>query len=73
MFHPRTRGEHMSKIGSTDGLSIIARYTSVVAIAVASTAGSLPKSVSEDVVRSDQVALEQKDDQPESTGSESIA
>jgi hypothetical protein len=63
----------MSKIGSTDGLSIIARYTSVVAIAVASTAGSLPKSVSEDVVRSDQVALEQKDDQPESTGSESIA
>lgn len=60
----------MSKIGSTDGLSILARYTSVVAIAVASTAGSLPKNVSEDVVRSDQVAIEQKDDQLESTGSE---
>jgi hypothetical protein len=43
----------MSKIGSTDGLSILARYTSVVAIAVAS-AGSLPKNVFEDVPRNDQ-------------------
>ena len=49
----------MSKIGSTDGLSILARYTSVVAIAVAS-AGSLPKNVFEDVPRSDQIAIEQK-------------
>lgn len=54
----------MSKIGSTDGLSILARYTSVVAIAVAS-AGSLPKNVFEDVPRSDQIAIEQKDDQGE--------
>jgi hypothetical protein len=56
----------MSKIGSTDGLSILARYTSVVAIAAASTAGSLPKNVVEDVLRSDQIAIEQKDDQRES-------
>jgi hypothetical protein len=68
MFHPRTRGEHMSKIGSTDGLSILARYTSVVAIALASTAGSLPKNVSEDVLKSDQTAIEQKDDQGEVRG-----
>jgi hypothetical protein len=54
----------MSRIGNTDGLSIIARYTSVVAIAIASTAGSLPKNVSEDGLPSDQVALEQR----ESTG-----
>jgi hypothetical protein len=55
----------MSKIGSTDGLSILARYTSVVAIAVAS-AGSLPKNVFEEVPRNDQIAIEQKDDQRES-------
>jgi hypothetical protein len=53
----------MSRIGSTDGLSIIARYTSVVAIAITSTAGSLPKNVSEDELRSDQIAMEQRDDQ----------
>jgi hypothetical protein len=53
----------MSRIGSTDGLSIIARYTSVVAIAITSTAGSLPKNVSEDDLRSDQVTLEQQDEQ----------
>ena len=53
----------MSRFGSADGLSIIARYTSVIAIAVSSSAGSLPKNVSEDDLRSDQVALEQRDDQ----------
>jgi hypothetical protein len=53
----------MSRIGSTDGLSIIARYTSVVAIAITSTAGSLPKNVSEDDLRSDQITIEQRDDQ----------
>jgi hypothetical protein len=53
----------MSKFGSTDGLSIIARYTSVIAIAVTSTAGSLPKNVSEDDLRTDQIVLEQRDDQ----------
>jgi hypothetical protein len=63
----------MSKIGSTDGLSILARYTSVVAIAVASSAGSLPKNVTDDVLRSDQIAIEQKDDQSEGRGSESLA
>ena len=53
----------MSRFGSADGLGIIARYTSVIAIAVTSTAGSLPKNVSDDDLRSDQVALEQRDDQ----------
>ena len=53
----------MSKFGSADGLSIIARYTSVIAIAVTSTAGSLPKNISDDDLRSDQVAFEQRDDQ----------
>ena len=53
----------MSRLGNTDGLNIIARYTSVIAIAVTSTAGSLPKNVSEDDLRSDQIALEQRDDQ----------
>jgi hypothetical protein len=62
----------MSKIGSTDGLSILARYTSVVAIAVASTAGSLPKNVTDDVLRNDQIGIEQKDDLSESRGSESV-
>jgi hypothetical protein len=55
----------MSKIGSTDGLSILARYTSVIAIAVAST-GSLPKNAFEDAPRNDQIAIEQKDEQRES-------
>ena len=63
----------MSKIGSTDGLSVLARYTSVVAIAVASSAGSLPKNVTDDVLRSDQTAIEQKDDLSEGRGSESLA
>ncbi|HXM02889.1 MAG TPA: hypothetical protein VN939_09825 [Chthoniobacterales bacterium] len=58
----------MSRIGNTDGLSIIARYTSVVAIAITSTAGSLPKNVSEDELRNDQIPIEQRDDQPEGTG-----
>ncbi len=63
----------MSKIGSTDGLSILARYTSVVAIAVASSAGSLPKNVTDDVLRSDQIAIEKKDDLSEGRGSEAGA
>ena len=58
----------MSRIGNTDGLSIIARYTTVVAIAITSTAGSLPKNVSEDELRNDQIAIEQRDDQREGTG-----
>jgi hypothetical protein len=63
MFPPDMEEKHMSKLGNADGLSIIARYTSVIAIAVTSTAGSLPKNVSEDDLRSDQIALEQRDDQ----------
>ena len=58
----------MSRIGRTDGLSIIARYTSVVAIAITSTAGSPPKNVSEDELRSDQIAMEKRDDQRETQG-----
>jgi hypothetical protein len=48
-------------------LSIIARYTSVIAIAVTSTTGALPKNVSEDDLRNDQVAFEQRDEQREGT------
>jgi hypothetical protein len=40
---------------------------------VASTAGSLPKNVMDDVLRSDQIALEQKDDLSEGRGSEAGA
>ena len=58
----------MSRIGSTDGLSIIARYTTVVAIAITSSAGSLPKNVTEDDLRSDQIAIEQRDDLREGSG-----
>jgi|GEM_PF-3862804 len=53
----------MSRLGNTDGLSIIARYTSVVAIAITSAAGSLPKNVSEDELRSDQITIEQPGEQ----------
>jgi hypothetical protein len=53
------------RLGSTDGLSIIARYTSVVAIAITSTAVSLPKNVSEDDLRNDQIAIEQAGEQSE--------
>lgn len=60
----------MSRIGKTDGLSILARYTSVAVIAVASTAGGLPKNVLEDGLKADQIVLEQKDDQPSSTRSD---
>jgi hypothetical protein len=62
MVPPEQRGEQM-RIGNTDGLSIIARYTSVVAIAITSTAGSLPKNVSDEELRSDQITMEQRDDQ----------
>ena len=58
----------MSKIGSTDGLSILARYTSVVAIAIGSTTGGLAKNVSEDELKVDQIAIEQRDDQHERSG-----
>ena len=43
-------------------------YTSVVAIAITSSAGPLPKNVSEDDLRSDQIAIEQRDDQREGSG-----
>ena len=68
MFPPNMEEKHMSRLGSTDGLSIIARYTSVIAIGVTSTAGSLPKNVSEDDLRTDQVTFEQQDEQRELGG-----
>ena len=52
----------MSKFGSADALSILARYTSVAAIAIASTAGSLPKNVSDDDLKGDQVSIEQTEE-----------
>lgn len=65
----------MSKIGKMDGLSILARYTSVAAIAIASTTGTLPKNVSDDDLRGEQLAIEQRDDRDtgESIGSEAVA
>jgi hypothetical protein len=63
MFPPDMEEKHMSRLGNADGMSIIARYTSVIAIAVTSTAGSLPKNVSDDALRSDQVTFEQQDEQ----------
>jgi hypothetical protein len=63
MFPPNMEEKHMSRLGNADGLSIIARYTSVIAIAVTSTAGSLPRNVSDDDLRSDQVTCEQQNEQ----------
>jgi hypothetical protein len=51
----------MSKLHQSDGLSILARYTSVVAIAIASSAVPL-KSGANDQVRDDQVKVESSED-----------
>jgi hypothetical protein len=51
----------MSKLHQSDGLSILARYTSVVAIAIASSAVPL-KSAANDQVRDDQVKVESSED-----------
>jgi hypothetical protein len=51
----------MSRLGQSDGLSILARYTSVVAITIASA--SLPlKSTGNEQARDDQVKAESSED-----------
>ncbi len=66
----RTRAEHMSKLHQSDGLSILARYTSVVAIAIASSALPL-KSGASDQARDDQVKVESSEDGRTETGGRS--
>ena len=62
------RVEHMSKLNQSDGLSILARYTSVVAVAIASSALPL-KSGANDQARDDQVKVESSEDGRAETGS----
>jgi hypothetical protein len=51
----------MSRLGQSDGLSILARYTSVVAITIASA--SLPlKNAGNEQLRDDQVKAESSED-----------
>ena len=66
----RTRAEHMSKLHQSDGLSILARYTSVVAIAIASSALPLKNGAS-DQARDDQVKVESSEDGRTETGGRS--
>jgi len=59
----------MSKLHQSDGLSILARYTSVVAIAIASSA--LPLKSGSDQARDDQVKVESSEDGRTETGGRS--
>jgi hypothetical protein len=60
----------MSRLHQSDGLSILARYTSVVAIAVAASA--LPwKSATDEQARDDQVKVESSEDGRTDTGDRS--
>jgi hypothetical protein len=60
----------MSKLHQSDGLSILARYTSVAAIAIASSALPL-KSGANDQARDDQVKVESSEDGRNETGGRS--
>jgi hypothetical protein len=51
----------MSRLHQSDGLSILARYTSVAAIAIASSAFPL-KSAANDQAREDRVKVESSED-----------
>jgi ribosomal protein L12E/L44/L45/RPP1/RPP2 len=63
----------MSKLHQSDGLSILARYTSVAAIAIASSALPL-KSGANDQVREDQAKVESSEDgQNETDGRSGLA
>jgi hypothetical protein len=65
---PKNGGlEHMSRLHQSDGLSILARYTSVAAIAVASSALPL-KSAASEQARDDQVKVEASEDDRPDTG-----
>ena len=57
----------MSKLHQSDGLSILARYTSVAAIAIASS--TLPlKSAANEQARDDQIKVESSEDGQIETG-----
>jgi hypothetical protein len=58
----------MSRLHQSDGLSILARYTSVVAVAIASSALPL-KGGANDQARDDQVKVESGEDGRAETGS----
>jgi hypothetical protein len=60
----------MSRLPQSDGLSILARYTSVAAIAVASSALPL-KSAANEQARGDQVKAEASEDGRTETGDRS--
>jgi hypothetical protein len=55
----------MSKIGNMGELNILARYTTVMAISIASTTGSLPKNTLEHDLTDGQNAIEQRANQRE--------
>ena len=57
----------MSRFNQSDGLSILARYTSVVAIALASSATPL-KSGANEQVKDDQIKAESSEDGRAETG-----
>ncbi len=71
MFPRERREEHMSRLYQSDGLSILARYTSVAAIAIASSALPLTKSEANDQARDDQVKVERSEDGRAETGDRS--
>ena len=59
MFPSERRVEHMSRLHESDGLSILARYTSVEAVA----ASALPlQSAANEQARDDQVKVEASED-----------
>ena len=62
------RVEHMSRLHQSDGLSILARYTSVAAIAITSSALPLKSAANE---RADQVKVEASEDGRTDTGDRS--
>jgi len=70
MFPSERRVEHMSRLHESDGLSILARYTSVAAIAVAASASPL-KSAANEQARDDQVKVEASEDGRTDTGDRS--
>jgi len=60
----------MSRLHQSDGLSILARYTSVAAIAVAASALPL-KSAADEQARDDQAKVEASEDGRTDTGDRS--
>jgi hypothetical protein len=61
MFPSESRVEHMNRLHQSDGLSILARYTSVAAITL--TASALPlKNAANEQARDDQVKVEASED-----------